>query len=175
MNKQEILEMSACCFTGHRPSTFPWKKDMQNVKHVELLSRIEDAVDEMIELGYKRFIAGNALGVDTWGAEIVLKKKENNPNIILEIAVPFAGHNADIAKIREIQDGADLVHIVSSNKHIRSAYYERNQYMVDSSKAIIAVYDSTVSPGGGTANTLAYAKKKKLHVAQIKWGDIVQK
>lgn len=173
MDKNEIFAMPACCFTGHRPKSFPWRKDPEDPKHAELLTRLESAVDEALDQGIKRFIAGNALGVDTWGAEIVLEKKKQNPNIVLEIAVPFAGHNADIAKIREIQEKADLVHAVSSKKSRGAAYYDRNRYMVDSSEAIIAVYDSSVSPGGDTANTLAYAKKKKLQVFQIKWGDLV--
>lgn len=172
MDKNEIFAMPACCFTGHRPKSFPWKKDSADPRHAELLARIDNVVDDALDLGIKRFITGNALGVDTWGAEAVLKKKEQDPSIILEIAVPFAGHNADIAKIREIQEKADLVHVVSSKRSVGAAYYDRNRYMVDSSEAIIAVYDSAVSPGGGTANTLAYAKKRKLQVFQIKWADL---
>lgn len=172
MDKNEILAMPACCFTGHRPKAFPWKKDPTDPSHAELLARIDKAVDDALDLGIKRFIAGNALGVDTWGAEAVLKKKEQDPSIVLEIAVPFAGHNADIMKIREVQEKVDLVHVVSSKRSMGAAYYERNRYMVDSSEAIIAVYDSVVSPGGGTANTLAYARKKKLQVFQIRWADL---
>ena len=173
MDKNDILSMPACCFTGHRPKSFPWKKSLNDPKHVELFVRLEKAVDEVIDQGIKRFIAGNALGVDTWAAEIVLKKKEEDPSIMLEIAVPFSGHNSDVAKIQEIQKRADLVHVVSSRKGMAAAYYARNQYMVDSSEAIIAVYDAAVSPRGGTANTFADAKKNKLQVFQIKWADLV--
>lgn len=174
MERKDILSMPACCFTGHRPKSFPWKKDPKDPQHAELLNRIEKAVDEVLDQGIKRFIAGNALGVDTWAAEIVLKKKEQDPSIVLEIAVPFSGHNSDIAKIQEIQRKADLVHVVSSKRGMAAAYYERNRYMVDSSEAIIAVYDASVSPGGGTANTFADAKKKKLQVFQVKWADLVK-
>lgn len=172
-DRKEILTMPACCFTGHRPKAFPWSKK-DKTRQRSLLERIEQAIDKEIEQGTRRFITGNALGVDTWAAEIVLQKKKEDPSIVLEIAVPFTGHNSDIAKVKEIQEQADLVHVVSSSKRMSAAYYDRNKYMVDQSEAIIAVYDPELSPGGGTANTLKYAKKQGLRINQIKWADIAR-
>ena len=77
------------------------------------MASLEHAIDEAIRKGAAHFICGNAVGVDTWAAQLVLKKKELNPGIVLEIALPFEGHNDHIPLCRAIQKKADIVHVVS--------------------------------------------------------------
>ena len=79
------------CFTGHRPEAFPWGADKDNPKCKILFNRLEDAIDDLIAKGCTHFIAGNALGIDTWASQIVLEKKKTNLNLILEIAQPYEG------------------------------------------------------------------------------------
>ena len=79
------------CFTGHRPEAFPWGADKDNPRCKILFNRLEDAIDDLIAKGCTHFIAGNALGIDTWASQIVLEKKKTNPNLILEIAQPYEG------------------------------------------------------------------------------------
>lgn len=161
-----------CCFTGHRPNTFPWGDNIKDKSCKVLLKRLEKAIDEAIKAGYRHFICGNALGVDTWAAEIILKKKKQRKDITLEIAVPFAGHNDKYEAVKRIQQAADIVNVVSNAKLHTSAYIERNQYMVDKSSLLIAVYDEN-SPKGGTYRTVQHAIKHDVFVKKISWSDIV--
>lgn len=151
-----------CCFTGHR--TFSWGEDPK--KRGELLEKLEQAVDSAISKGVLHFICGNAIGVDSWAAQIVLKKKKENPQIFLEIAVPFENHNANVPLCQSIQQKANLVHVVSKAKDRRSAFYERNRYMVDNSDMLIAVYEPAREKGG-TAQTICYAEAKELEIIRI--------
>ena len=162
-----------CCFTGHRPGAFPWtgREDPRFLKFMEAL---EKEIDIAIEQGVTHFICGNALGVDTWAAELVIKKKQSNPGLTLEIAVPFTGHNDCNAEVTAVQAASDLVHVVSSATNMAAAYHERNRYMVDSSDTLIAVYDYRSNQKGGTLNTLNYAKKQKKTVSQICWMDFLE-
>ena len=116
--------------------------------------------------GRDTFICGNAVGVDTWAAEMVLKKKKAYPGIFLEIALPFAGHNADEPACQWVQRQADLVHTVGKSKYRKAAFSERNQYMVDHSDFLIAVYMES-HPRSGTAKTMEYAKKQGLKLIEI--------
>lgn len=56
------------CFTGHGPEAFPWGADKDNPKCKILFNRLEDAIDDLIAKGCTHFIAGNALGIDTWAS-----------------------------------------------------------------------------------------------------------
>ncbi len=161
-----------CCVTGHRPDAFPWKDDTEDSRFHILLKRIEQAVDTALLLGAGRFICGNALGVDTWTAQIILEKRKLHPGIYLEIALPFLLHNSHVDVCRKIQGQADLAHVVSASKSMGAAYFDRDKYMVDNSDIIIAVYDDELSPKGGTQRTLEMAKKKGLEIIQDTWGDI---
>lgn len=163
-------ESKTCCFTGHRPEYFPWNGDISDPRHKELLYRIEKSVDLAIEQGARRFLCGNALGVDTWAAQVVLKKKERDSDIVLEIAKPFKTHNDKYKECVEVCRRADFVNIIGSEKtHVKSLF-ERNRYMVDNSEIIIAVYDA--APKGGTKWTYDYAKNKGIEIIQVLWRDI---
>ena len=161
-----------CCFTGHRK--FPWGDNQDDPRHKDLIQRLENAGDKAIADGATHFICGNAVGVDTWAAEIVLKKKAEYPNIFLEIALPFAGHNAHIAECTAVQRKADLVHVVGKSKGIRSSYFEQNHYMVDHSHRLIAVL-SEAHRRSGSAETSDYAKRRGLKCEIIKFENAVCK
>ena len=153
-----------CCFTGHRH--FLWGDDTESPHRKDLLAGLENAVDRALAEGVTHFICGNAVGVDTWAAEMVLQKKKSHPEIFLEIALPFAGHNADEPACQAVQRQADLVHTVGKSKYRKAAFSERNQYMVDHSDFLIAVYMES-RPRSGTAKTMEYAKKQGLKLIEI--------
>ena len=161
-----------CCFTGHR--SFSWKDDTEHPQHKALLAKLERVIDLALAKGAAHFICGNAIGVDTWAAELVLKKKRAQPQIFLEIALPFAGHNAmpfaghnaNEPACQRVQQKADLVHVVGRAKNRRLAFFERNRYMVDHSDLLIAVYCKSHARGG-TIATMEYAKKQGIEVIEI--------
>ncbi len=116
--------------------------------------------------GAMHFICGNAVGVDTWAAELVLKKKITHSEIFLEIALPFAEHNANEPACRNIQQKAGLVHVVGTEKDRKTAFFERNHYIVEHSDVLIAVYSKS-HLRGGTLKTMEYAKKQGIEVIAI--------
>ena len=166
------MQEKICCFTGHRPNAFPWKEDETDPRRRQLQGRLEEAIDGALRSGVKYFICGNALGVDTWAAQIVLKKKETDPSIRLEIALPFPGHNKASAVCAAVQRGADLVHVVSAQKSWRLAALERDRYMVDRSDMLIAVYDDPEPRRSGTQYTYQLARNKGIDIILVPWGDL---
>ena len=114
----------------------------------------------------------NALGIDTWASQIVLEKKKTNPNLILEIAQPYEGHNERRKEIKPILEKADIVHPVSSKERCNDAYLDRNKYMVDKSDFVVAIFDDSAPHTGGTWHTLDYAMRKGKIVIKIQWRDI---
>lgn len=153
-----------CCFTGHR--YFPWKDDTGHPQHKALLAKLEEAIDWALAKGAAHFICGNAVGVDTWAAELVLKKRKTHPQIFLEVALPFSGHNANVPACQMVRQKADLVHVVGTAKNRRAAFFERNRYMVDHSNLLIAVYCKSHARSG-TVATMEYAKKQGIEVIEI--------
>ena len=164
--------LKTCSFTGHRPEAFPWKDNKEDDRMKCLLARLEKAIDTVIAEGVTHFICGNAKGVDTWAAEIVIEKKKAHPELFLEIALPFEGHNASVPEVKAVCDAADLVHVVSDSDYYKSAYHERNRYMVNNSRYLVAVYDDLSGSKSGTYKTLSYAQSKGKKVIQIPWMDI---
>ncbi len=166
-----------CCFTGHRPKSFVQfcnnGKDMPEGLSEWLDKKIDYVVREH---RVRRFVCGNAEGVDTWAAKAVLRYKETHPDIHLEIAVPFEGHNYHIPEIAEIQRQADEVRIVYKGKNHTEAYHKRNKYMVNKSDVVLGVCIFYVNEAkgikdmqkGGTRRTLEYARclDKKVYVKE---------
>lgn len=74
-----------CCFTG--PRAFPWKEE--SIQHRDILRQLDAAILQAIELGATHFLCGNAIGVDTWAAELVIRQKKQHPELFLEIALPL--------------------------------------------------------------------------------------
>lgn len=156
------------CFTGHRPDHFGgYREDTDIIDKIK--AELERKVDEAIYLGYTTFISGMAIGVDTWAAEIVLEKKKENPEIKLVSAIPFVGQErrwpiSCIKRYDNIINNTDEIVIVSDGNYSVKKMMIRNEWMVDNSAIVIAVWDGTAS---GTGNCVKYAKKKKSEVWHI--------
>lgn len=135
----------AVSFTGHRPE----RLDMPENKVQEWLeTQIRKAIDD----GYTDFISGMQRGVDLWAAEIVLKIREKmkDKEIRLFSAVAFCGMEDHWEKdwhkrYHAVLKAANGVTYVN-NRPGRVAFFRRNEWMVDNSKRLIAVY--TGAPGG---------------------------
>ena len=106
--------------------------------------------------------------------EAVLKEKKQHPEILLEAAIPFAGqadhwNAAQQARYKNLLQQCDLETLVQQN-YTRGCMMRRNQYMVDRSTKLIALFDG--NPGGGTCNTLFYAIRQALDVVQLDPADL---
>ena len=157
MGEQE-KRLHRCCFTGHRPE----KLLHDEAFYLEALHR---AIHDAIEAGYSTFITGMARGVDIWAAELVLSFRRTNPDIHLICALPHPGFEQRWAmtwqrRYRAILEAADLTRIICPSFSMGS-YQVRNEWMVDHSSLVIAVYNGEA---GGTRNTLEYAKQQGVNI-----------
>ena len=150
-----------CCFTGHRPEKL-------SLSEAEVKSLLENAIDTAIENDFTTFITGMAPGVDIWAAEIVLEKRKHNMALHLICAVPhpgFENKRGEYEKERymHIIQNADYTTTISDH-YFRACYQRRNEFMVDRSNLVIAVWNGTPS---GTKNTIDYAERKGVKVVNV--------
>ena len=155
------MREKTCCFTGHRP-------DKMELGEKEIKPLLEKAIDESIADGYITFITGMAMGTDIWAAEIVLEKKKRNTALHLICALPhqnFESRRSMTEKMRfnKIIKKADLVKEIN-NHYFTGCYQVRNEWMVDRSNLVIAVFNGQKS---GTKNTVDYAKRKGIKVVNV--------
>lgn len=154
-------KLHRCCFTGHRP-----KKINLSEKEVKIL--LEKAIDNAIANGYVTFITGMASGSDIWAAEIVLERKKSNSNLHLICAVPYYGFEksrtiTEQERYKRIINDADLVKEIC-DKYFKGCYQVRNEWMVNRSSLVIAVFNGQKS---GTKNTVDYAKQKGIKIINV--------
>ena len=154
--------LKTCCFTGHRPAALPWGDNENHPACLLLKERLEVNIKTAILCGYRHFIFGAALGVDTYVGEILLELKKLYPYITIEAALPCAAQSklwrpADKLRYKRIIEGCDNRTLVSI-AYTNFCMHLRNRYMVDNSSLLIAA----ISPGskGGSQSTVDYAQKK---------------
>lgn len=91
--------MGNCAFTGHRPERFVFKYDETDERCRDIKKSILTACTWYIEKGVKIFYAGGALGVDMWGAEIILWLRDTKgKDIKLICALPCKGYDEKWSK-----------------------------------------------------------------------------
>ena len=151
----------ACAFTGHRPERL-------SIPEADVIAWLDKEIRKAVEDGYTQFITGMQRGVDLWAAEAVLKLKDEGKPVRLIVASAFRGMEnqweSDWKKrYHRIRCSADEVHYIS-DKPGRTAFFQRNNWMVDHASRLIAVY--TGAPGG-TKETIRYAKAQGLKVFSI--------
>ncbi len=160
MTEQE-LRQHRCCFTGHRPE----KLEQPEVVVVEALKKeIRTAIAD----GFQTFISGMARGVDLWAAEEVLALRDGGAAIRLICASPYQGFEVHWRQVwqeryRQVLERADLVRFICP-AYSRGCFQRRNEWLVDHSSRVIAVYNG--GPGG-TRNTVEYALKKGVEIIKI--------
>lgn len=151
----------ACCFTGHRPEKL-------HAGEMQIKLALQKEISIAIASGITIFISGMARGVDLWAAQLVLKRKKENPEIKLFCAVPYEGFEKrwppEWRRVyREIWNAADGRKVFYPS-FTYAAFQARNRWMVDHSVRVIAVYNGG---RGGTFNTIEYAKRQDVRVCVI--------
>lgn len=97
-----------------------------------------------------------------------LAAKEPKTAIRLIAAAPYKGFEARWSTewqraYQLIIEAADLVRYICPG-YSRDAFQRRNEWMVDHSARVIAVYNGEP---GGTRNTIAYAKNAQIEVLMV--------
>jgi uncharacterized phage-like protein YoqJ len=152
--------MATISFTGHRPQKLGGFKT-PNPIYDFVIASIEEA---LVKLAPTKAISGMALGVDIWAAEICLKL-----GIPLIAAVPFVGQEKiwpqeSQDKYHAVLNQAAEKVIVCEGGYASWKMQKRNQWMVDHSDLVIAVYDGST---GGTGNCVSYAKQQNKNMIII--------
>ena len=151
-----------CCFTGHRPGKLKQSE-------TEIKAALSEAIDQAIQRGFRTFITGMAQGVDLWAAELVVERKQTNPDLHLICAIPHPGFEHSWScdwqkRYHDVLDSADLSRIISPHFSM-SCYQKRNMWMVDHSSLLIAAFNGEP---GGTRNTIQYAQQTCVETIFIK-------
>lgn len=157
-NEKRLLR---CCFTGHRPSKLHVSETQ--IKHA-LAAAIEGAYGD----GFRTFITGMAQGVDIWAGELVLEFKSIHPDIHIICALPHPDFEKRWGKewqqrYNTILEQADSIKTVC-DAFSYGTYQKRNEWMVNHSARVIAVYNGEA---GGTRNTIEYAKAQGVSLVMI--------
>lgn len=160
---------TTACFTGHRPEKLYGYDPFSNGNGRILINLREIIIDHIENKGVDTFITGMALGIDMWAARLVLKLRETYPHIKLVAAIPCA---KQWSKWREesrrewddITNKADDIYYVSEESYTAWCMQKRNEWMVNNSAYVIAVWDGTK---GGTANCVRYAEKVGRVIVQL--------
>ena len=154
MSTEAEKRIHRACFTGHRP-----EKLQQTEK--EICKGLEQEIRKAIDSGIYVFITGMARGVDIWAAEIVLRLRNEGQNVKLICAGPYEGFERGWShdwqqRYNAVRRSADLVRYICPG-YSRACFQIRNEWMVDHSALVIAVFNGQPS---GTKNTIDYAKRK---------------
>ena len=152
MSEQE-LRRHRCCFTGHRPERL-------EIPEPEVISGLKVEIHQAIADGFQTFISGVSRGVDLWAAEIVLALRDEGAAVRLICASPYQGFESRWSqewqkRYCQVMKRADLVRFICPG-YSRNCFQRRNEWMVDHSALVIAVYNGQPS---GTRNTIEYARR----------------
>ena len=160
MSEQELMQ-HRCCFTGHRPERL-------GMPEAEVISSLKKEIRTAITDGFQTFISGMARGVDLWAAEIVLALRDEGAAVRLICASPYRGFENRWSRewqerYRRVMERADLVRFIC-HEYSKGCFQRRNQWMVDHSVRVIAVYNGQPS---GTRNTIEYARRCEVPVVLL--------
>lgn len=158
MPTEDEMRLHSCCFTGHRPEKL-------NEPEAIVCQKLEKEIRQAIADGFNVFITGMSRGVDILAAEIVLRLRRESQPIRLICASPYRGFenrwSADWQRrYNDVLAAADQISFICSN-YSPSCFQIRNEWMVNHSARVIAVYDGEL---GGTKNTVDYACRKGIAV-----------
>ena len=163
------MSTRTCCFTGHRPQSFPCKYNEGDLRCLLLKARLRREILRAVKAdGVGHFLTGMALGVDTWAAEIVLSLRGRWP-VTLEAVLPCAGQDArwtaeSRERYRSILSRCDLVTPLQ-DRYTPDCFARRNRYLVEHSDLVIAVCNGSPS---GTGSTVSYANALGKPVRQVR-------
>lgn len=159
----ELLREITCCFTGHRWQKLPWGENEEDERCVAMKVRLREEIVNAINKGYIYFISGMALGFDIMVAEMILELKKDYPQIKLIGALPCKDQYKvwkpyQIERYKKVLAKCDNVRCLYATYQDK-CMLERNDYMLNNSSLVIALYNGK---GGGTGYTVRNAQKKGL-------------
>lgn len=166
--KRVGIKAITCCFSGYRPSKLPWGNNENDPRCIELKKRLRDVIEAVYGAGIRHFICGMARGSDLAFCKEVIEFRNYRDDVTLEAAIPCEAQCESWSE-QERNLYYNLVSQCDVETILQGAYtsncmQKRNQYMVDSSSLLIAVFDGMF---GGTMQTVNYAQKKGVKIIEL--------
>jgi len=172
-------KLKKVCFTGGRPSKL-YGYDMKAEQYKLLRREIRSMIAQLYNLGYRQYITGGALGIDTIVFEECYRLKTFGKlnDISLIVAIPFADqylHWRDedkehYLKMLELADDVVYVDVVNNDKNpgnfSNDKYLKRNCWMVNNADLIVGIYRKDMK-GHGTTHCLNYAVAKGKNIKEM--------
>lgn len=164
-----------CCVTGHRSEKFPFPREEYAIKYMVYMERLQKEILSLICEGYCSFYTGMAEGADLDFAEVVLNLRDREEyDITLTAASPYpirpVIRETDYQRTRdEILYRCNRIDTVSPKYH-KGCMQKRNQYMVDCSDLVLAIWNGEQT--GGTWNTIRYARSQGKRIQYIMLNEI---
>ena len=159
--KNELENLKSVCFSGHRIVPF--------AKQNEIMQLLRNEITKSYHKGYRCFYCGMAIGFDLLAAKATFSLKSELSQIKIIAVLPFREQNEkwnekNKVEYETILKKVDDVVIVSDHYHQR-CFLQRNDYMVQRSSRLIALYDGKFK--GGTFYTYRKAKSLGLKIINI--------
>lgn len=153
--------MKTCAFTGHRPQNLPWQFNEADKNCLKLKQILNQQISQLAKNGFTDFLSGMALGSDTWAAEAVLNLRKKNPALKLHCILPCKTQAekwpvSEQERYQKILAQADSIFFTSRNYH-PNCMLERNRFMVEKARLLLAVYNG--QPHSGTAAAVRHAQR----------------
>ena len=177
VDKDELMidSRTACCFTGHRKRDLPFCGDLTKQGMKNLVSTVHLKCVEAYERGIRTFIAGMAEGADLMCGSVIMDMKGDSryKDIRLICVLPYPEQRKELRSAPDryihslMLESADAVTITGEIAD-PGRYRKRNQYMVDHSSALIAVYREKQC-GSGTLQTINMARRagSDIHIIDL--------
>lgn len=162
-------KLKTVCFTGHRAQKLPWRFCEEDERCLTMKKTLWEVTEKAIQRGYDTFLCGMALGFDMICAETVIALRRKYPDIKIIGAIPCKNQDAvwseyDRSRYRNAVRKLDGIRCIYRKYVGAKCMLERNQYMVDNSSLMIALYNGMA---GGTRATIEYARKRGLEIIII--------
>lgn len=154
------MKRQTCCFTGHRK--------IPPEQYSRIAERLKSEITALIHQGVIYFGVGGALGFDTMAAQTVLALKEIYPQIKLILVFPcetqtHGWQKTDTEIYEKIKTECDK-YVYISKEYTYDCMRKRNRHLVNYSNYCICYLTKHT---GGTAYTVAYAKRRGLTVINL--------
>lgn len=159
-------QMITCCFTGHRPEKLPWGIEEADARCIALKKTLGETVASLYQDGMRNFLCGMARGCDMYFAEAVLALGKEDAALVA--VIPYAEQSrawpaGERLRWRRLVESAQE-RVLLQEEYSAGCFQRRNQYMVDHSALLLAVYDGTA---GGTRQTIQYAMRRHVPFLDI--------
>jgi len=157
--------LKSCAFTGHRPDRYFFKYNELHPLCEKIKTVLLEQAKDLYSRDVRRYYVGGALGADMWAGEAVvaLKSLPEYKEAELVCVLPYEGYDSDWNdeshdRLQRLMSACIEAKAVS-NPEDKQAFKKRNQYLVDHSDCLVAVYDEKRGLRSGTKQTVEYAKK----------------